>query len=155
MPDSRIINNQSLPKEKDEISLLELGGGTIDAQLREVLTRFSNVTSALLFGSVAAGRQRADSDLDSAVAADHPLTVAEKIAITRALAEKTGRPIDLIDLATVTEPLLGQIVQHGRRLLGSDKVFGDLISRHLIEQADFMPIRSRVLTERRMAWIGK
>lgn len=128
---------------------------TIDAQLREVLANFTNVTTAVLFGSVASGRQRADSDLDIAVAADHLLTVAEKIALTQALAKKTGRPIDLIDLATVTEPLLGQIVQYGRRLLGSDTMFGNLISRHLIEQADFMPIRGRVLTERRMEWIGR
>lgn len=127
----------------------------IDIQLREVLTRFPALMLALVFGSVAQGRQRADSDLDIAVAADHPLTVAEKIAMTQALAEKTGRPIDLIDLATVTEPLLGQIVQHGRRLLGSDTLFGNLISRHLFEQADFMPIRARVLAERRMVWIGK
>lgn len=127
----------------------------IDIQLREVLTRFPALVLALVFGSVAQGRQRADSDLDIAVAADHPLTVTEKIAMTQALAEKTGRPIDLIDLATVTEPLLGQIVQHGRRLLGSDTLFGNLISRHLFEQADFMPIRARVLAERRMVWIGK
>jgi hypothetical protein len=93
--------------------------------------------------------------LDIAVAADQPLTFAEKMAMIQALAEKTGRPIDLIDLATVTEPLLGQIVQHGRRLLGSDTLYGNLINRHLIEQADFMPYRNRVLAERRMAWIGK
>ena len=127
----------------------------VDTQLREVLTRFPALVLVLVFGSVAQGRQRADSDLDIAVAADHPLTVAEKIDLTQALAEKTGRPIDLIDLATVTEPLLGQIVQHGRRLLGSDTRFGNLISRHLFEQADFMPIRARVLAERRMVWIGK
>ena len=127
----------------------------IDAQVRNVLARFSDISLALLFGSVAAGRQRADSDLDIAVAANHPLSPAEKIAITQALAELTGRPIDLIDLATVTEPLLGQIVKHGRRLLGNDTLFAKLISRHLIEQADFMPIRDRVLTERRIAWIGK
>ena len=127
----------------------------IDAQVRNVLARFSDISLALLFGSVAAGRQRADSDLDIAVAANHPLSSAEKIAITQALAELTGRPIDLIDLATVTEPLLGQIVQHGRRLLGNDTLFAKLISRHLIEHADFMPIRDRVLAERRIAWIGK
>ena len=138
-----------------EVIKKEQSAPPIDAKLREVLARFANVTLAVLFGSVAAGRQRADSDLDIAVATDHPLTVAEKIAITQALAEKTGRPIDLIDLTAVTEPLLGQIVQHGRRLLGSDTAFGNLICRHLVEQADFMPIRGRVLTERRMAWIGK
>jgi predicted nucleotidyltransferase len=127
----------------------------IDNQLREVLAHFSCISLAVLFGSVAAGQPRSDSDLDIAVAADQPLTFAEKMAMIQALAEKTGRPIDLIDLATVTEPLLGQIVQHGRRLLGSDTLYGNLINRHLIEQADFMPYRNRVLAERRMAWIGK
>ena len=127
----------------------------IDAQLREVLAGFPCVSLALLFGSVAAGQAGSGSDLDIAIAADHPLTVAEKIAITQALAVNTGRPIDLIDLTTVTEPLLGQIVRHGRRLLGSDTLFGNLISRNLLEQADFMPYRNRVLAERRLAWIGK
>ena len=127
----------------------------IDAQLKEVLAHFPKIALAVLFGSVALGRQRADSDLDIAVAADHPLTVEEKICIINALAERTGRPIDLIDLSVASEPLLGQIVRHGRRLLGSDTLYGDLISRHLFEQADFMPYRTRVLAERRMAWIGK
>lgn len=80
--------------------------------------------------------------------------MALTLTLTQALAEQTGRPVDLVDLATVTEPLLGQVVQHGRRLLGSDTQFAQLISRHLIEQADFMPYRNRVLAERRMAWIG-
>lgn len=127
----------------------------LETALCEVLARFPGITLAVLFGSVAAGRARADSDLDIAVAAQRPLTVAEKIALTQALAEKTGRPIDLIDLATVAEPLLGQIVQHGKRILGSDTLFARLISRHLIEEADFMPYRRRVLAERRRAWIGK
>jgi hypothetical protein len=72
-----------------------------------------------------------------------------------ALAEQTSRPVDLIDLKVVAEPLLGQIIRHGRRLLGSDGAYGQLINRHLIEQADFMPYRNRVIAERRAAWIGK
>ena len=127
----------------------------IDDQLRDVLARFPAVVLAVLFGSVALGRQRPDSDLDIAVAARQALTAAEKMALIEALAERTGRPVDLIDLKVVTEPLLGQIVRHGRRLLGSDGAYGQLISRHLFEQADFMPYRSRVLAERRAAWTGK
>lgn len=127
----------------------------LDASLREVLARFPGLVLALVFGSVAQGRQRADSDLDIAVAASRALTVPEKMALIGALAERTGRPVDLIDLTTVAEPLLGQIVRHGRRLLGSDGAYGRLVSRHLFEQADFMPYRSRVLAERRAAWIGK
>ena len=126
-----------------------------DDQLREVLARFPGVVLAVLFGSLALGRQRPDSDLDIAIATRQALTAPEKIALIEALAQCTGRPIDLIDLKVVVEPLLGQIVRHGRRLLGSDSAYGQLISRHLFEQADFMPYRTRVLAERRAAWTGK
>jgi len=127
----------------------------MDDLLREVLAGFPAVVLAVLFGSIALGRQRPDSDLDIAVAARQALTAAEKMALIEALAERTGRCVDLIDLKVVAEPLLGQIVRHGRRLLGSDGAYGQLISRHLFEQADFMPYRSRVLAERRAAWTGK
>ena len=129
--------------------------GTTDEQLRSVLSAFPHIELALLFGSVARGQAHAQSDIDLAVAARRALTAAQKIALIEALAECTGRPIDLIDLRTVGEPLLGQILRHGRRLLGSDTAYGQLISRHLFEQADFMPYRARVLAERRAAWIGK
>jgi uncharacterized protein len=127
----------------------------IDTQIKEVLLNFPQLRIAVLFGSVASGRQQPDSDLDIAVASLQPLTVQEKIAMIGALAERTGRPIDLVDLKVVAGPLLAQILRHGRRILGSDTLYGELISRHLLEQADFMPYRSRVLAERRLAWIGK
>lgn len=127
----------------------------IEAQLREVFSHFPRIVLAVLFGSVASGRQRADSDLDIAVAAKQALTADEKIALVGALAEQIRRPIDLIDLNAVSEPLLGQVVRHGRRVLGSDTLYGNLISHHLLEQADFMPYRTRLLAERRMSWIGK
>jgi len=127
----------------------------IDVQLKEVFAHFPKIALVVLFGSVALGRQRADSDLDIAVAAKRTLATHEKIALIGALADCTGRSIDLIDLSVVSEPLLGQIVRHGRRVLGSDTLYGKLISRHVFEQADFMPYRTRLLAERRMAWIGK
>ena len=127
----------------------------IDAQLRDVFAHFPKVVLVVLFGSVASGKQRADSDLDIALTTGHPLTVEEKMAIVSLLAEHTGRAIDLIDLSVVGEPLLGQIVRHGRRVLGSDTLYGELISKHLFEQADFMPYQAKILAERRRAWIGK
>lgn len=127
----------------------------IDAQIKGVFAHFPQIVLAVVFGSVASGRQRADSDLDIAVAAKQALTADEKIALVGALAGRIGRPIDLIDLRVVSEPLLGQILRHGRRVLGSDTLYGGLISRHVFEQADFMPYRTRLLAERRMAWIGK
>jgi uncharacterized protein len=126
-----------------------------DDQLRALLAGFPQLELAFLFGSLAQDRHRTGSDIDIAVAAHRALTAAEKIALVEALAERTGRPVDLVDLKVVAEPLLGQILRHGRRLLGSDRAYALLISRHLFDQADFMPYRARVLAERRAAWIGK
>jgi predicted nucleotidyltransferase len=110
---------------------------------------------AILFGSLALGAGRPESDLDLAVDAGHSLTASEKITLISALAETTGRPVDLVDLQSVGEPLLGQILRHGKRLLGSDTQYANLIRRHVFDQADFLPYRNRILTERRQAWIGK
>lgn len=128
---------------------------TIKTALSEVLAQFPQITLAVLFGSLATGKARPDSDLDIAVGAKIPLTAVERIALIQALAEKIGRPVDLIDLKLVGEPLLGQIVQHGQRICGSDTLFARLIHRHLMEQADFVPYQNRIISERRMAWIGK
>jgi len=127
----------------------------IDDLLRTVLTDFPQVEQAILFGSVAKGQARADSDLDIAVSAQNALTTNEKMDLITSLALQTGRPIDLIDLKVATEPLLGQILQHGRRLLGSDTGYAQLITRHVMDRADFLPYRDRILSERRSAWTGK
>ena len=104
---------------------------------------------AILFGSLAAGRERADSDLDLAVDAGHCLTADEKLMLMTELAERTGRPVDLVDLRAVGEPLLGQILQYGNRLFGSETCYADLIRKHLFDQADYLPYRNRILAERR------
>lgn len=113
------------------------------------------VRLVILFGSLAAGQERSDSDLDLAVDAGHRLTAVEKLTLMNKLAERTGRPVDLVDLQTVGEPLLGQILRHGKRLLGEEACYADLIRRHLFDQADYLPYRTRILAERRRAWIGK
>lgn len=127
----------------------------VDDQLREVLTNFPQITLAILFGSVASGKANTQSDLDLAVIAAKPLQAAERIQIIEALAMATGRPIDLVDVHFAPQPLLGQVFKHGRRILGSDTAYAQLLYRHLIEQADFAPLQNRILSERRAAWIGK
>ncbi|WP_333843962.1 type VII toxin-antitoxin system MntA family adenylyltransferase antitoxin [Limnohabitans sp.] len=127
----------------------------MDEKLREVLTNFPQITLAIVFGSVASGQAHAQSDLELAVIAAKPLQAAEKIQIIEALALATGRAIDLVDVHSAPQPLLGQVLKHGRRILGSDTAYAQLLYRHLIAQADFVPLQNRILAERRMAWIGK
>lgn len=114
-----------------------------------------DIVQVILFGSLATGDGHAESDLDLAVDAGHRLTVGEKMSLISDLAERTGRPIDLVDIRAVGEPLLGQILRHGTRIMGSDTNYANLIRQHLFDQADFLPYRNRILAERRQAWIGK
>lgn len=120
----------------------------------DVLHRHAEIDMAILFGSVATGRATRDSDLDLAVSAKHPLDAEQKLSLIADLAEATGRPVDLIDLHHVGEPLLAQILKHGQRLLGSNENYARLLTRHLLDEADFMPYYRRVLAERRQAWTG-
>ena len=110
---------------------------------------------AILFGSLAAGRGKAESDVDLAVDAGRLLTADEKLALISDLAVRTGRSVDLVDIQAIGEPLLGQILRHGRRVHGSMTCYADLIRRHLFDQADYMPYRRRILAERRRTWTEK
>jgi predicted nucleotidyltransferase len=91
----------------------EIESTNIDMLIGKVLGRFAYIRLAILFGSVAAKKAGIDSDIDIAVLAKNSLTASEKISIINALAEAFGRPVDLVDLHKVGEPLLGQILQHG------------------------------------------
>ena len=126
------------------------------SELLQALERsFVPLSHAIVFGSVAGGTANPASDIDVAVAVpDRPLSSEEKLDLIERLAEATGRPVDLVDLRTVGEPLLGEILRNGVRLIGSDEVHTALLLRHLYDEADFSPLQRRILTERRQAWIG-
>jgi predicted nucleotidyltransferase len=127
----------------------------LEQAILDCLRNQPNIVLAIVFGSVAAGRARADSDLDIAVGTGRPLTVSDKITLIAELAQRTGRPIDLVDIHKAGEPLLGQILRHGKILISDEMGLAALIRRHVFDAADFLPYRNRILTERRLAWIGK
>lgn len=126
---------------------------SIKKQLARVLSKRSRIKLAILFGSQASGRARADSDIDLALLCEAPLTSTEKLELMESIGAEFGRPVDIIDLHTAGEPLLGQVLQ-GTRLLGDNMDYAQLLTRHLLDAADFLPLQQRILQERRDAWIN-
>lgn len=126
---------------------------TIEA-VEAALAQHPDVRLAYVFGSVASGRARQDSDVDVAVLMAAPLNVESKVRLISDIASSTGRPVDLIDLADVGEPLLGQILRHGVRIRGDAALHAQWVTRHILNNEDFMPYVERMLAERRQAWIG-
>ncbi len=128
---------------------------TTQAAIEQVLARHPSIVIAILFGSLATGRIRVDSDLDLAVASTTPLDPQIRVQLIEALAVGLGRPVDLIDLAQTHGPLLQQILTKGRLLICTDRTrYADLLLRVVYEEADVMPYYRRILAERRQSWIG-
>lgn len=88
-----------------------MGQRKASSGLTEVLSEFPQIELAVVFGSVACDGERPESDVDLAVAARRALGAEQQIALIEAMAGCTGRPIDLVDMCMVGEPLLRKIVR--------------------------------------------
>ncbi len=113
------------------------------------LERQPLVEFAILFGSFARETSNAGSDIDIAVELDQPLTPDLKLSMLQSFSELTDRKIDLIDLKTVGEPLLSQIVKYGKVVKGTNEDFLRLSIKNLNMMQDFTPYLQRLLKERR------
>jgi len=125
---------------------------TLDEQLARFLSRYPEFKLAILFGSQAMGNATGDSDIDLALLSDAPISSSKKLQLVEQIGAKFGRPVDIVDLFFAAEPVLGQVFK-GKRLLGDDATYARLLTKHLINTADFVPLQKRILTERRNAWI--
>ncbi len=123
----------------------------IDEQLTTFLTRYPQLKLAILFGSMAEERATPDSDIDLGLLSDAPLSSSVKLELMEAIGAEFGRPVDIVDLYYAPEPVLGQVFK-GKRLLGENTVYAELLTKHLINTADFLPLQQRILAERRAAW---
>jgi len=92
------------------------------------------------------------SIIDIAIKTRSPLKTQHKKALIESLASLLGRPVDLVDLRSTGEPLLGQILHYGKQVKGSDSSLASLALQHLYANEDFMPYVHRALKERRSRW---
>jgi len=123
--------------------------------LRGALDGFDEIRLAIVFGSVGDGHATHSSDLDIAVLCDRSMSSDLRSTLISILARATGRPIDLVDLSRAGEPLLGEILKNGTRILSrDDSAYAELLRKHLFDATDFLPYRNRILAERRRKWIG-
>ncbi len=124
-------------------------------ELKSTLEAFSYLKLAIVFGSFARGNPRQESDIDLGVSAGRLLTAEEKMQIISGVAERFGRPVDLVDLQTKQEPILTQVLSKGRLLFCRDRrLYAELIKTMWYDQVDFLPYRNRILKARRERWIN-
>ncbi len=122
---------------------------------KEALLDEPGIRLALLYGSFVTGAVRADSDVDIAVLFDQPLTAEKKMVLTLQLEKIFRRPIDLVDLFSLTGTILKQILCKGIVLIKKDPVaLAGQIHKMIYNQADMMPYVYRTLRERQTRFIN-
>jgi predicted nucleotidyltransferase len=114
-----------------------------------------HIQLGILFGSLSRGTGNADSDVDIAVAADRVLTQQEITNLIEKIAARVGRPVDLVDLQTMQEPIFHHALTTGRVIYCINRsLLASLLKRAIFDEADFLRYRDRALRERRKRWIG-
>jgi predicted nucleotidyltransferase len=143
------------PSEQQHTPKRGLALAATEDEVMAVLAGHPEIRIAILFGSLARGAGRPDSDLDLAVAMAAPLDAAQKAALIEELARRVGRPVDLVDLRGATGLVLREVLTRGKRLRMTDvSLYAALLRRLWLDEADFQPYRRRMLEARRRAWIG-
>jgi len=141
----RPVPNYQKPSYNENMS-------TFHQQLTQFLSPYPEFKLVILFGSQANGNVTGESDIDIAILSHTPLSSSMKLELIEKIGARFGRPVDIVDLYHAAEPILGQVFK-GQRLLGDDATFAALLTKHLFNTADFVPLQQRILTERRNAWI--
>lgn len=123
-------------------------------RIADCLASQRGIRLGIVFGSMARGEATSDSDLDVAVLAEKPLQTSQRMRLIRELSLVAGRPVDLVDLRTAGVPVARSALLQGKVVFSRDSVsYPEQLSRLLIDSADFLPYRNRLLKQRREAWI--
>jgi len=74
------------------------GAGVLVEERVASRLRAAGAVYATIFGSMARGEARADSDIDVAVSFGRPMGAVLRMKVIRLMAEESGRAVDLVDL---------------------------------------------------------
>lgn len=92
------------------------------AVVDEIRAAFPEVVAIYRFGSVAGGTAGPESDIDLAVLTPRPLDAAIRFDLQERLALVLRRPVDLVDLRSVSPVMAIQVIAHGALLYDGDAV---------------------------------
>jgi len=123
---------------------------SIHDQIQHWLSVHPEIELCMLYGSFAQGTAHEKSDVDLAIMLNHPLSYDERIDYAQSLGSLLNRQIDLVDLSTAHGLILKEIISMNC-FLGkkNEELFANLLKKLWFEEADFGPIRDKILEERR------
>lgn len=127
--------------------------------LTNVLERRADVRLAYVFGSVAAGRAGAGSDVDVAVVFTESPAPRDLDALAEELGAAAGRLVDLVDLANAPPLLAHEVIRSGRCVVCRDSTergeFEARTTLRYLDTAHLRRLQDQYLHERTEARRGR
>jgi predicted nucleotidyltransferase len=146
MPDSydfsKSIKNPYSPKRQMEPTSMPVQTREeAVAAILKVLEPRADLHLAVLHGSAAAGTMRKSSDIDLAVAMDHPMSPDELLELATAVSLACGRETDIADLRSSGGLFLHRVLSKGRLVLNRNpQLYNSLALESLEFIQDIQPI---------------
>ena len=96
-----------------------------------------------VFGSVARGDMRADSDLDLAFVADGVVPPLARYEAKLAVEEALRIDVDLVDLSTASPILAREVMLEGRRIAAQNAFVAGMVEIRLMRDYEELKVRRR------------
>jgi len=124
--------------------------------LKDYFNELSEVTSVILYGSFAQGKQTPQSDIDLGLITTSSLSAELKIKIISDLALIFHKTIDVVDLKQTHVPLLQEILTKGLWLkLDLNSTKEKFIQKMIYEVADLQPLREKIQIQKIKRFINQ
>ncbi|MFP4409360.1 MAG: type VII toxin-antitoxin system MntA family adenylyltransferase antitoxin [Spirochaetaceae bacterium] len=127
--------------------------GLLDREIR----RHPEIKLGILYGSLAQGTHRLDSDVDLAVAKDHrePLDEETLLQLSLEAGRTAGREVQVRDLARAQGVFLKEVLTKGVVIYQTDpRVRGELIIRMLDFVEDLLPTVRMIRRKKRERFLA-
>jgi len=108
--------------------------GLQEGAITRIIGVFPAVQAIYLFGSVARGEAREQSDVDLAILAEREVDPVLLWETAQEIADAVGREVDLLDLRAVSTVMRMQVISRGERIFSRDtmaaEIFEDFVFSH-------------------------
>lgn len=127
----------------------------IQKKILSVLSMFPQVRIAIIYGSFANGTQKPMSDVDIGIAGLRKLEMDDLAHLQTQLSNATSKEIDLIDFNIASGTVFKEALTRGKIILNlDDELYARILSRMLFNEADYEPLRNRILEVQRKEVLG-
>jgi predicted nucleotidyltransferase len=150
---ARIFGTRRGPRSAWYLSSVSLASRTVAALVDAPALRGRAIYGVWIFGSVARGEERPESDVDVGVLCDPPLALERAVAMDQ-VARAVSRDVDVIDLRTAPAALTWEILTTGRLVLERDEAQVERFVRDARYAAEDDEQRSRMVLLAQVGRVG-